>query len=778
MDLDCVIKLKNVDLVYTSSESLSFKKVINKVIGKKDSNILRRYKALNNVSLNIERGKVYGVIGNNGAGKSTLLRVLSGVMSPNSGIVERNYNSINLLALGIGFTKELTGLDNVYLNGMLLGFSKKQISSVLDDIIEYSELGDYIKRPMKTYSSGMVSRLGFAIAIHLKPEVLLIDEVLSVGDENFRKKSFESIKKIIKDENVTVVIVSHSMNQIEELCDEVIWLDKGCIIASGDKSEVIKLYRQYNAKELTIDDIRRESVLFDNNRLIIDLANYRCNITFDEKKVVFGREVDYIKSFNVGTTEIKVTKRCLNNQDIILYFEIHEPKSLQIDLKTDNIEGKYNYDYMYKKPNYDIRYGENKIARAFNYFNLVKGSFVLSNVYFYKKLKKTYSDGGSSNLYELIKESSDFEVGESLIRISINDEQPEASFFLILSREKLFGEISNLESYMKYYFDSIFNNSVWCSYFMQPSGTYTKLPYSVEPFTKDGYGFNLHHSSRKDLIPYYLQMKERFFADIMENAIYQAYIYQDQKNGVFFSSYTSTWLKKNSGITAPYIDTRLNETFILMIQDFQKEVPGFEKLDPMKNYLDFLYEYYKSGEEVYHLGGGLFFPDYFKYGGKLTHASLNHQLGTAIMFLNAYIKYKNDNYLEVFKLIVKFIELSADRWINPENGDLFYGVKMGQNGELIFYDKDYVYVTLLDLLIISHTLGTNFNNLYFPAINYLICMKINYLKTTEYDIFNPDSKFAPGERIDSRKKALSLYNDVLKLYPDDFKCIQPNNQNK
>ena len=146
----------------------------------------------------------------------------------------------------------------------------------------------------------------------------------------------------------------------------------------------------------------------------------------------------------MGTTEIKVTKRCLNNQDIILYFEIHEPKSLQIDLKTDNIKDKYNYDYMYIKPNYDNRYGENKISGAFNYLDLEKGSLVLSNVYFYKKLKETYSDGGSSNIYELIKESSDFEVGESLIRISINDEQRQ---FLILPG-KAFGDISNLESYI------------------------------------------------------------------------------------------------------------------------------------------------------------------------------------------------------------------------------------------------------------------------------------------------------------------------------------------
>ena len=202
-----VIKVNNIDLIYRSAESLSVKKMFKNFFTGKKNNILSSYKALNNVSFSFEKGKVYGIIGNNGAGKSTLLRVLSGVMSPNSGSVERNYKTINLLALGIGFSKELTGIENIFLNGMLLGFSRKYIENVKDEIIAFSEIGDFIYRPMKTYSSGMVSRLAFAIAINLKPEVLLIDEVLSVGDSKFRLKSFEAIREIINDKNITVAIV-------------------------------------------------------------------------------------------------------------------------------------------------------------------------------------------------------------------------------------------------------------------------------------------------------------------------------------------------------------------------------------------------------------------------------------------------------------------------------------------------------------------------------------------------------------------------------------------
>jgi len=241
--MDPVLKLENVDLIYRTNESLSMKKLITNVWKHGDKNtVLNEYKALNNVSFEIEKGKVYGLIGNNGAGKSTLLKVLSGVISPNSGTVYRNYNTINRLALGVGFSSEISGWDNILLNGMLLGFKRDEILNKIESIVEYSELGDFIYKPMKTYSSGMVSRLGFSVAINLKPDVLLIDEVLSVGDVHFREKSFQSIKEVILDENITVVIVSHSINQLKELCDTVIWLDHGNIIEIGEAEKVLSNY--------------------------------------------------------------------------------------------------------------------------------------------------------------------------------------------------------------------------------------------------------------------------------------------------------------------------------------------------------------------------------------------------------------------------------------------------------------------------------------------------------------------------------------------------------
>ena len=237
-----VVEVKHIDLLYKTHESISFKSIVNLFRGKKVSTLIKAFKALSNVSFSLEKGKVYGIIGNNGAGKSTLLRVISGVLSPNSGSVVRNCESINLLALGIGFSRDLTGRENIYLNAMLLGFSRKEIDEKVKQILDFSELGDFIDMPMKSYSSGMVSRLGFSVAINMKPDVLLIDEVLSVGDNNFKEKSFNAIKEIITDKNITVVIVSHSYQHLKDLCEEVIWLEKGQVVKVGPAEELLDNY--------------------------------------------------------------------------------------------------------------------------------------------------------------------------------------------------------------------------------------------------------------------------------------------------------------------------------------------------------------------------------------------------------------------------------------------------------------------------------------------------------------------------------------------------------
>lgn len=196
--------------------------------------------ALRHVSFTVERGQTVGIIGRNGSGKSTLLRVIAGIYPPDEGKVYVDGEVTTLFSLGTGFNPELSGRDNIYLSGLLIGLTKDKIDEIIDDIIEFAELGDFIDMPVRTYSSGMHSRLGFAIAIHSHKDIVLIDEILGAGDVAFRQKADVEMSRIIGEK--TVLLVSHDMSSIKRFAHKVIWLDKGSIAAMGEPKEVIEQY--------------------------------------------------------------------------------------------------------------------------------------------------------------------------------------------------------------------------------------------------------------------------------------------------------------------------------------------------------------------------------------------------------------------------------------------------------------------------------------------------------------------------------------------------------
>ncbi|MCM1184342.1 MAG: ABC transporter ATP-binding protein [Roseburia sp.] len=200
------------------------------------------FEAVKNVSFSVERGGILGIIGQNGSGKSTLLKSVAGVFSPNSGSIDLNGHSVSLMALGVGFKPNLSGRENIVLSGMLLGFSERQVAERMGEIIDFAEIGDFIDRPVRTYSSGMHSKLAFAITAMLETDIMLVDEVLSVGDERFRKKSMDKMKALITDKNRTVMIVSHSIETLKEFCDTVLWLHEGRIKELGAPAEVLRHY--------------------------------------------------------------------------------------------------------------------------------------------------------------------------------------------------------------------------------------------------------------------------------------------------------------------------------------------------------------------------------------------------------------------------------------------------------------------------------------------------------------------------------------------------------
>lgn len=211
----------------------------------------RRYEnreVLKGISFDVKKGEAIGLIGRNGCGKSTTLKLLTRIMYPDTGSIEIKGRVSSLIELGAGFHPDMSGRENIYINASIFGLGKKEIDRRVDDIIEFSELGDYIDNPVRTYSSGMYMRLAFSVAINVDAEVLLIDEILAVGDTNFQEKCFKKMKEI-KDKGTTIVIVSHSLGQIEAICDRSIWIEKGMIKAEGDTRKVHREYLEYMGAE-------------------------------------------------------------------------------------------------------------------------------------------------------------------------------------------------------------------------------------------------------------------------------------------------------------------------------------------------------------------------------------------------------------------------------------------------------------------------------------------------------------------------------------------------
>ena len=197
--------------------------------------------ALRDVSFEIQKGEVIGIVGNNGAGKSTLLKVISGILTPNQGSVELQGNVVPMLELGSGFDYDLTGRENIYLNGAILGYSEAFLKSKYDEIVAFSELGDFINHPVRNYSSGMVMRLAFSIASMVDPDILIVDEILAVGDAAFQEKSYARMTEMMS-HGTTVLLVSHNIDQIRRLCDRVIWLDHGKVVDIGDTQDICDRY--------------------------------------------------------------------------------------------------------------------------------------------------------------------------------------------------------------------------------------------------------------------------------------------------------------------------------------------------------------------------------------------------------------------------------------------------------------------------------------------------------------------------------------------------------
>ena len=237
---EIAITVKNLNIFYKDIKRFSLARS-----GIKNLLNAKEFHAVKNISFEIPKGQILGICGKNGSGKSTLLRAIAGIFSADSGSIDLHDNSISLLSIGVGFQRRLSGYENIFLSGLLLGYSEAQIKERIDEIIEFSELGDFIYKPVNSYSSGMYSKLAFEITAILETDIMLIDEVLSVGDVRFQEKSYNKMKELISDEDRTVIIVSHSSRTLRSLCDRVIWINDGVLKGDGKPDEIVDKYEEF-----------------------------------------------------------------------------------------------------------------------------------------------------------------------------------------------------------------------------------------------------------------------------------------------------------------------------------------------------------------------------------------------------------------------------------------------------------------------------------------------------------------------------------------------------
>jgi ABC-type polysaccharide/polyol phosphate transport system ATPase subunit len=238
------IRVEDVSVTYrTSFERAPTLKSTMLRLGRRER-VVREIEALKDVSFEVPHGTVLGIIGANGAGKSTLVRTVAGILPPTDGRVEVRGRVSTLLALGVGFNKDLSGRENVVLGGLAAGLTRDQLAEKYDDIVAFAELGEFMDLPMRTYSSGMYGRLAFSVAVNMDPDILLIDEALSVGDAQFRRKSFEKMRELCGQAR-TIVLVSHSMGSISELCDQALWMHRGELRMRDEPDPVIEAYTRF-----------------------------------------------------------------------------------------------------------------------------------------------------------------------------------------------------------------------------------------------------------------------------------------------------------------------------------------------------------------------------------------------------------------------------------------------------------------------------------------------------------------------------------------------------
>lgn len=331
---------------------------------------IKKFHALSNVSFNINKGEIIGIIGKNGAGKSTLLKILTGVAFVTYGKVFINGRVSSLLELGSGFDIRLTGYENIYFNATLNGLKRVEIDKKINEIIKFADIGDFLYQPVKNYSSGMFARLAFAVAININPDILIVDEILSVGDIKFQVKCMEKFEKF-KKQGKTILYVSHSLATVKKFCNRVIWIDEGKVVEDGNPVMVVEKYFNMNF----------------GNKNHLSYKEFRNDIIEDFKMNKISKEIDYLKSL-----EFKITYLVKNSIYKNVYMVI-EIRKIEINAGKEYSQFVCDFNSIDSHKNIPFSLGKNTIYFNLKNLNLVSGIYYIDVVFLcnnegiYKKIK-------------------------------------------------------------------------------------------------------------------------------------------------------------------------------------------------------------------------------------------------------------------------------------------------------------------------------------------------------------------------------------------------------
>ncbi len=329
---EIAIEVKDVQKVYKLYDRLRDRMKEAFGIGKK---VHKLHYALNGVNLSIYKGETVGIIGTNGSGKSTILKIITGVLTPTSGEVHVNGRISALLELGAGFNQEYNGIENIYLNGTMMGFSEKEIEVKLPSILEFADIGDYVYQPVKTYSSGMFVRLAFAVAINIEPEILIVDEALSVGDVFFQAKCYHKFEEF-KEMGKTIVFVSHDLNSISKYCDRVFLLNKGNLLGEGSPKDMIDAYKRVLVGQYELPETSPDMDLLEDAG--VQAAAHGQNPDVQEYGTMQARIVDYYLTDDKGLRTLAVLKGSEYTMHMTVEFTDHIPAPI-FALSLKNVQG-------------------------------------------------------------------------------------------------------------------------------------------------------------------------------------------------------------------------------------------------------------------------------------------------------------------------------------------------------------------------------------------------------------------------------------------------------